>query len=1012
MRDRTWVVIGICFAGLFLACFGQVLFRGHQFAYRDSGHFYYPLYQHVQKEWNAGRWPPLWEPEENGGMPLLGNPTAAVLYPGKIIYALLPYPWAARVYVIAHTALAFAAMLCLMRSWNASWTAAGISALSYAFGAPVLFQYCNIIYLVGAAWLPLGIRAVDRWLRLGERRSLLLLAVVLAMETLGGEPEVAYVTGLCAAGYALVLARRRMPKGKRPGSRVPIVVLGIVGIAMWTALTLFAALYLPAMRPEPARFPPRAFAWMPWVPWAVGLAWGILGVIVVTRWYRRQWRWPAATMLAGLLGAAALAASLSAVQLLPVLEFTRRSGRSAGEGTHDIYPFSLAPIRLGEFLWPNVSGTAFNRNRGWLIAIPNPTLHSEVWVPSLYVGGLTLILAVGAAGFRGASPWRGWLTAIAVLSLLAALGEFTSPLWWARWSPAVARQIGPHDTVDTATIRHDMRLRDGDGGFYWALATILPGFKQFRFPCKLLTFTALAISGLAGLGWDGIVEGRWRRTAVFSAAGAAASLVVLAVVFANRTRIIAAFGTLQGEVGSAFGPLEPEGAFADLAGGLIQAAAVLAVGFALVLAASRRRSSLLANALAIAVVTIDLGVANVRYILTEPQSLFTTKPRVVSLLEQAEREKPGASPYFRTYRVPLWSPPNWRIERSDDRVRDFVEWERMTIQPKYGLEYGVDYTRTLGVAELYDFEWFFGPFLRSTSPEVARSLGVKVGEKIVVYPRRGFDFWNTRYFILPAHPGDWKDAFRGFASFLGRAERVYPPLDAFKGPDGRKRQDEWLRNEDFQILRNLDEFPRAWVVHNARWVTPFRGLTRDERDVAFQEILFQNDPLWSDPNLPVYDPHTLAWLDDDKASELQRYLPGTIPGLVEPVKITSYSPERVELEASLERPGLVILADIYYPGWKLTIDGKEAPVYRANRMMRAAAVPSGTHRLVYRFDPGSYRLGKVISLVALGVFVVLAAAFARWPRSSSLAAASEPVPRDVPIHVPPEALRADDAVIK
>ena len=46
-------------------------------------------------------------PGQNGGAPLLGNPMAAVLYPGKVLYAVLPYAWAARVYVIAHTIIAF-----------------------------------------------------------------------------------------------------------------------------------------------------------------------------------------------------------------------------------------------------------------------------------------------------------------------------------------------------------------------------------------------------------------------------------------------------------------------------------------------------------------------------------------------------------------------------------------------------------------------------------------------------------------------------------------------------------------------------------------------------------------------------------------------------------------------------------------------------------------------------------------------------------------------------------------
>ena len=44
-----------------------------------------------------------------------------LLYPGKVIYAALPYAWAARLYAVAHSALAFAGVLALMRSWGTSW---------------------------------------------------------------------------------------------------------------------------------------------------------------------------------------------------------------------------------------------------------------------------------------------------------------------------------------------------------------------------------------------------------------------------------------------------------------------------------------------------------------------------------------------------------------------------------------------------------------------------------------------------------------------------------------------------------------------------------------------------------------------------------------------------------------------------------------------------------------------------------------------------------------------------
>ena len=104
-RLFTFILIFVCFGALFFGCYGPALFLDRQFGYRDSAHYYYPLNQRVQEEWNAGRWP-LWEPEENSGMPLLGNPTAAVLYPGKLVFAILPYAWGARVASTSQLALA------------------------------------------------------------------------------------------------------------------------------------------------------------------------------------------------------------------------------------------------------------------------------------------------------------------------------------------------------------------------------------------------------------------------------------------------------------------------------------------------------------------------------------------------------------------------------------------------------------------------------------------------------------------------------------------------------------------------------------------------------------------------------------------------------------------------------------------------------------------------------------------------------------------------------------------
>ena len=151
---------------------------------------------------------------------------------------------------MAHSVLAFAAMLVLMRAWGISWAGSGLSALGYTFGTPILFQYCNIIYLVGAAWLPLGIHAVDRWVRLGRRWAIFELALVLGMQVLGGDPQSAFLVGIAGLGYAFALdwARRRsrqriarprkVERAARRG-RVPLMLATAVGlIVLWFITTV------------------------------------------------------------------------------------------------------------------------------------------------------------------------------------------------------------------------------------------------------------------------------------------------------------------------------------------------------------------------------------------------------------------------------------------------------------------------------------------------------------------------------------------------------------------------------------------------------------------------------------------------------------------------------------------------------------------------------------------------------------------------------------------------------
>jgi hypothetical protein len=80
----------------------------------------------------------------------------------------------------------------------------------------------------------------------------------------------------------------------------------------------------------------------------------------------------------------------------------------------------------------------------------------------------------------------------------------------------------------------------------------------------------------------------------------------------------------------------------------------------------------------------------------------------------------------------------------------------------------------------------------------------------------------------------------------------------------------------------------------------------------------------------------------------------------------------VELEVTLERPGLVVLADSFYPGWHATVNGAAAPIVPTNLLFRGVPAPAGTHRVRLVYDPASVRFGGLLSSIGLGGLAWLA----------------------------------------
>ena len=85
----------------------------------------------------------------------------------------------------------------------------------------------------------------------------------------------------------------------------------------------------------------------------------------------------------------------------------------------------------------------------------------------------------------------------------------------------------------------------------------------------------------------------------------------------------------------------------------------------------------------------------------------------------------------------------------------------------------------------------------------------------------------------------------------------------------------------------------------------------------------------------------------------------------------SYGLSRLTFDLALNGPAVFVLSDTYYPGWRAYIDGREAPIYRANHAFRAVVLPAETRRLEFVFQPRSVQIGGGISILGWGILAAV-----------------------------------------
>lgn len=82
------------------------------------------------------------------------------------------------------------------------------------------------------------------------------------------------------------------------------------------------------------------------------------------------------------------------------------------------------------------------------------------------------------------------------------------------------------------------------------------------------------------------------------------------------------------------------------------------------------------------------------------------------------------------------------------------------------------------------------------------------------------------------------------------------------------------------------------------------------------------------------------------------------------ISFESYSDQHFSLNVQTEQESPLVVGNIYYPGWKAYVDGKQAPIYRVNYLLQAIIVPSGESLVEFKFLPQSFYNGIYVSSAA------------------------------------------------
>lgn len=163
---------------------------------------------------------------------------------------------------------------------------------------------------------------------------------------------------------------------------------------------------------------------------------------------------------------------------------------------------------------------------------------------------------------------------------------------------------------------------------------------------------------------------------------------------------------------------------------------------------------------------------------------------------------------------------------------------------------------------------------------------------------------------------------------------------------------------DFEVTRVGEVNVYSYREPRSRWWLTRRAMVAARPEAQLHATRLRD----FDPDEVVVVDRPVALGEDDPATEM---------GTVEPAPGAG-----LRLTVSCPAPRVLVVADSWYPGWRVRIDGEPAELLRANYAFRGVVVPAGEHTVEFAFRPTNWPVA--LPLCALGALLALIVGL--WPR--------------------------------